>query len=131
MVRTILKGFRRHDAAARPLGALDWETVERMVRRLPRKTSLVLPKANLGVPPPYPRSRRGRPRGALRQFRDQRRRHSLHVKEFARHWVLHLDRFNPHAYPLRHLAVDWGYRRFVHLLQLLDGPSRPQPVEAE
>lgn len=130
MVRRILKGFRRQDDAARPLGALDWETAERMVRRLPRKTNLVLPKTNLDLPPPYPRSRRGRSRGALRQFRDQRRRYSLHVKEFARHWVLHLDRYNPHAHPLRHLAMDWGYSRFIHLLQLLDEPGRQRPVPA-
>lgn len=129
----------RLEAVSTPLAPLSWADVEAVARRLPAKTNLVVPKANLRDPPPWSRSRLGRSRGALRQFRCTRTRHNLHVKEFDRCWVVHVDRWNPHRHPVRHLFVDFGYKRFLHLAQVLGDALRvpeaapaptPAPVDA-
>lgn len=107
---------------------VDWTEVERLARRLPGKTNLVVPKGLLASPPPYVRTRLGRPRGALRQFRCHSRRGNLHVKEFDRHWIVHVDTWNPLWHPVRHLIVDHGFSTFLHLHEFLDRLAEPKPV---
>jgi len=108
--------------------AVDWPEVERLARRLPRKANLVVPKGVLAAPPPYSRSRLGRPRGALRQYRCLNFRGNLHVKEFERHWVVHVDSWNPLRHPVKHLLVDHGYKTFLHLHEFLEALAEPSPV---
>ena len=50
-------------------------------------------------------------RGAIRQYRDRRRRDSLHVLEYEDRFEVHLERFNPIYHPIEHLIYDapnWG-----------------------
>ena len=77
--------------------------------------SLVVPKTHVEAPPPYAPSRRGRSRGAVRQYRSSNAFQNLHVKEFQGHWVLHVDTWNPHTNLMRHLMVDRGYKRYQHI----------------
>jgi len=107
---------------------LDWVEVERLARRLPKKANLVVPKGLLSAAPPFGRTRLGRKRGALRQFRCLNRRGNLHVKEFERHWVVHVDAWNPLRHPLRHLLVDHGYSTFLHLHEFLEAIAEPAPT---
>ena len=51
-------------------------------------------------------------RGAKKQYRDNKRRDSLHVLVYEDYYEVHLDRFNPIYYPIEHLAYDapnWGF----------------------
>lgn len=107
---------------------LTWEDVERHVRALPAKTNLVIPKRAISGGPPHSESRRGRKRGALRQFRDDRASATLHIKEYDGHWVVHVDSWNPHKHLWRHLMVDRGYSRFMDVRGLV--PHLPEPVPA-
>lgn len=107
---------------------LDWIEVERLARRLPPKANLVVPKGVLTSSPPFSRTRLGRSRGALRQYRCLNRRGNLHVKEFERHWIVHVDTWNPLRHPVRHLMVDHGYSTFFHLHEFLAALAEPKPV---
>lgn len=104
---------------------LTWEDVERQVRRLPAKTNLVVPKRALDAGPPHGLSARGRKRGALRQFRDERPHATLHIKEYEGHWVVHVDTWNPHKHLWRHLLVDRGYSRFLDIRGLGAAVAKP------
>ena len=112
-----------------PAKILTWEEADRLVRTLPPKTNLVIPKSHLESEPLLRATQWGRGRGALRQYRDARGHQSLHVKEFDRHWVLHIDMWNPLVHTLRHLAVDRGFKTFLHLLDVL-APARPAATPA-
>jgi hypothetical protein len=95
-----------------------WTLVRELLEQLPAKMNLVIPKGSLTEAPPMRQSALGRKRGAIRQFRDARPSRSIHVKEYAGHWVCHLDAWNPHEHVVRHLMVDRGYSNFLHLFQL-------------
>lgn len=110
-----------------PRHKLSWLQLEEIARSLPRKTNLVVPREAVPDVPPYQRSRLGRPRGALRQFRCDNRSKNLHVKEYHDRWVVHVDYWNPHTNPVRHLLVDHGYKAFVHLFHVLE-ISNPAPT---
>ena len=108
------------DEAAR----LGWKGIEEIVRAMPARHNLVIPKDWQSERPPHELSRLGRRRGALRQYRDARPTQSLHVKEYEDRWIVHVDLWNPHHHVVRHVAVDRGYTRFVHLLHWLEhGPQ--------
>ncbi len=98
-------------------GRLDWGDVGELARSLPAKYNLVVPKTAVPEPPPYPTTRLGRPYGCQRQYRDGRARENLHIKEYDDRWVVHVDAFHPGKHVVRHLLVDRGYDRFVHLRQ--------------
>lgn len=95
--------------------ALSWVEIEGLARRLPAKTNLVVPKERVEPALPYARTRIGRPRGALRQFRCERARGNVHVKEYERHWVVHVDTYHPRHHPIRHILVDHGFVAMAHL----------------
>lgn len=126
MARRILARFVSLENAASASGPLSWDEAEALARKLQPKTNLVVPKARLAEEPPYNRSGLGRSRGALRQFRCHRPQYNLHIKEFEQHWVLHVDRWNPHLHALRHILVDRGFKEFLHIAEL-SLPS-PDPV---
>jgi hypothetical protein len=112
-------------------GAVDWNHLARIARRLPPKTNLVVPKSLVPQRPPHRRTRLGRRRGAACQYRDRRARRNLHVKEYPDRWVVHVDAYNPHVHLVRHLLLDHGYNRFLDLTTWLDEVTGgPQPVEA-
>lgn len=120
MVRKILRRLESQIGNQVAANLHDWKHVERLVLdHLPEKTNLVIPKSSLSSPPPHRRSRMGRGRGALRQYRDNRPQKSLHIKEYEDHWVVHADTWNPKSHPLRHLWVDHGYSEFLHLAHLV------------
>ncbi|HLE46685.1 MAG TPA: hypothetical protein VI818_00175 [Candidatus Thermoplasmatota archaeon] len=103
---------------------LGWPEIEAIVRELPARHNLVIPKSVTPEPPPHKTSPFGRKRGALRQFRDARPRDTLHIKEFPDRWIVHVDLWNPHHHMVRHIAIDRGYTRFIHLLHWLEhGPA--------
>ncbi len=116
---------------------LNWTELEDLTRSLPRKTNLVIPKHAVAAPPPYRRSRLGRSRGAVRQYRDRLRHQTIHVKEYHDRFVLHVDSWNPHTNPFRHLFIDHGYKAFVHLahlahiLDFVEEQPTPVPAPAE
>ena len=102
---------------------MDWAQIESIVRDMPARHNLVIPKSVTPHAPPLRTSRLGRKRRAIRQFRDNRCRDSLHIKEYKDRWIVHVDLWNPHHHTIRHLAVDRGYTRFIHLLHWLEyGP---------
>lgn len=94
---------------------MTWNEIEHIVRAMPARHNLVVSKVSTPEPPPFTTSRLGRRRGALRQFRDDRASNSLHIKEYADRWIVHTDDWNPRHHVMRHLAVDRGYTRFIHL----------------
>lgn len=112
---------------------LEWAEVEALARQLPAKSNLVVPKRVLSADPPHPSTRMGRSRGALRQFRCVNRRGNLHIKEFERHWIVHVDTWNPLRHPFRHLMVDHGFSKFLHLHEFLATAAlvAPAPVTAQ
>lgn len=124
MVRDILQSFQHLDAAPHVPSKMTWTEVESMTRSLEPKTNLVVPKSVLPDAPPYKRSGLGRKRGAERQFRCHRGHFNLHIKEFDSHWVVHVDRYNPHLHVVRHLMVDHGFRAFLHIAQILVMPVK-------
>lgn len=103
---------------------MTWKQIEDIVRAMPARHNLVIPKASTPDAPPFRTSRLGRRRGALRQYRDDRPRHSLHIKEYADRWIVHTDDWNPHHHMVRHLAIDRGYTRFIHLPHWLEHGDR-------
>lgn len=112
-------------------GRITWATVDALVRRLPAKTNLVVSKNLLARAPPHKRTRMGRSRGALAQYRCRNATGNLHVKEFDRHWVVHVDAFHPRYHPVRHLLVDHGYNRFLHFHEVFGALARaPMPMAA-
>jgi hypothetical protein len=119
-----LSTFQHLDTAAHVPARMNWSEVERMTRSLEPKTNLVVPKSVLPDAPPYKRSGLGRSRGADRQYRCHRGHFNLHIKEFLTHWVVHVDRYNPHRHVLRHLFVDHGFRAFLHVAQILVSPMK-------
>lgn len=129
MVHRILEAFSRRELEA-PTKSLTWKEADALVRTLPPKTNLVIPKTQLAPKPRLQKTPWGRGRGALCQYRDGRARHSLHVKEFEAHWVLHIDGWNPLRHVIRHLAVDRGFKEFLHVLDVL-APSEPAALPAE
>lgn len=109
--------------------ALSWADVERFARSLPARHNLVVPKSVLPNLPPHRPSWLGRRRGALKQYRCDQPGQNLHIKEYSDRWVVHVDRWNPHKKPFRHLLVDRGFRTFVALEAILAAPQ-PVPVPA-
>ena len=124
MVLDILQRFQHLDTAPHVPAKMTWDEVEAMTRSLKAKTNLVVPKSVLPDAPPYKRSLLGRKRGAARQFRCHRGHFNLHIKEFGSHWVVHVDRYNPHLHVVRHLMVDHGFRAFFHIAQILVMPVK-------
>lgn len=48
-----------------------------------------------------------KPTDAIASYRDMDARlESAHVHEYPGHWELHVDRFNPHYYPVEHVVAD-------------------------
>src|SRR5687768_11846088 len=130
MVRKILERLEATVGGQVAANLHDWNHVERLVlEHLPEKTNLVIPKSSLSARPPHRRSRMGRGRGALQQFRDERAHRSLHIKEYEDHWVVHADVWNPKHHPIRHLWVDHGYSEFLHLATLVPAVA-PVPAPA-
>lgn len=128
-MQKILSRYRAHDEEVLSWDPLDWSRAERWTRRLPPKTNLVVPRSHLDEVPPYRSSWMGRRRGAIGQYRCDRARGNLHIKEFPTHWVMHVDAFNPHRRLLHHLFIDHGYDRFFHLVDLFSWmEERPRPV---
>ena len=124
MVHHILESFQHLDEAPHVPDRISWAEVETMTRSLNPKTNLVVPKSVLPEAPPYRRSRLGRKRGADGQYRCHRGHFNLHIKEFASHWIVHVDRYNPHLHVFRHLFVDHGFRAFLHIAQILVMPVK-------
>lgn len=115
MVKKILQRLEE-EAAIRPNQVITtWQEADRLVRTLPARVNLVIPKSSLRAGPPFKRSFYGRGRGAKRQYRDANPTASLHVKEFDAHWIIHVDDWNPHHHVVRHLMIDRGYNQFLHL----------------
>src|SRR5688572_4638153 len=131
MAKDFLERLQTWDQATHVKGPVTWEQVENLTRSLEPKTNLVVPKALLGEAPPHQQSRLGRRRGADRQYRCHRGHLNLHIKEFDTHWVVHVDRWNPHLHVVRHLLVDRGFRTFLHIAQLFDPTPAPTPAPAE
>jgi len=103
---------------------MGWADIEEIVRDMPPRHNLVIPKSVTPEAPPHRTSPLGRKRGAIRQYRDHRPRDTLHIKEFPDRWIVHVDLWNPHHHMVRHLAIDRGYTRFIHLLHWLEhGPA--------
>jgi hypothetical protein len=130
MAKGILAALQHMDERSTSGGPLTWSRVESIARSLEPKTNLVVPKTVLADAPPYQRSPLGRLRGALRQFRCNRALENLHIKEFEGHWVVHVDRYNPHRHVMRHLAIDHGFRTFLHVAQLLIPPTWAEALDA-
>lgn len=107
---------------------ISWTDVERLARSLPPRHNLVVPKSALAQKPPHRRTWLGRSRGALKQYRCDQADQNLHIKEYADRWVVHVDRWNPHKAPLRHLLTDRGFKFFVPWELVRPMPS---PVPAE
>lgn len=94
---------------------LAWDAVDELARSLPAKHNLVIPKSAVAGPPPFSTTRLGRPYGCRRQYRCNRARQNLHVKEYDDRWVVHVDAYNPAKHAIRHLLLDHGFDRFVEL----------------
>lgn len=131
MVLDILQSFQHLDSSPQVPSKITWDEVEAMTRSLEPKTNLVVPKSVLLDTPPYRRSGLGRRRGAERQYRCHRGQFNLHIKEFLSHWVVHVDRYNPHLHVVRHLMVDHGFRAFLHIAQILVMPVRAGAIWVE
>ncbi|HLE47330.1 MAG TPA: hypothetical protein VI818_03455 [Candidatus Thermoplasmatota archaeon] len=130
MAKSFLSRFLHLEREAPAADPMSWNHAEALARKLAPKSNLVVPKARLSDAPPYPRSRLGRSRGALRQFRCHRSEYNLHIKEFEDHWVIHVDRWNPHLHAVRHILVDRGFKEFLHIAQLSAPSAVPTPVAA-
>ena len=130
MANRILARFLPLEKRAPSGGKLTWSEAEQLARKLTAKTNLVVPKARLEEAPPYKRSLLGRSRGALRQYRCHRPQYNLHIKEFESHWVLHVDRWNPHLHAVRHILVDRGFKQFLHIAELAGPTPAATPVAA-
>jgi hypothetical protein len=124
----LLSRYQWHDDAVRAWEPLSWRQAESWTRVLPAKTNLIVPRENLDAAPPFDESWMGRRRGALRQYRCKRRFGNLHIKEFPDHWVMHIDSWNPHKAPVRHLAIDHGFKHFLHLWDLVTHNPFEVPV---
>lgn len=128
-MRRLLSTYTTHDDEVHSWDPLSWAQAEHWTRRLPAKTNLVVPRSHLPQDPPYGKSVLGRRRGASRQFRCARAKNNLHVKEFADHWVMHVDAWNPHTNMVQHLLLDHGFKQFLHVVDLLSqADEQPVPV---
>ncbi len=133
-MRKLLSNYQDLDHKVLSWQPLTWKQAESWTRRLPEKTNLVVPRTHLPDETPYRKSALGRRRGALRQYRCHQAKGNLHIKEFEDHWVMHVDAYNPHTNMVQHLAVDRGFKTFLHLVDVLmhheEGSVQPVPVEA-
>lgn len=75
------------------------------------KEKAEIPKEVLpALPERFERTRLAkRPEGSLASYRDMNASlTSSHIHEYANHWELHVDCFNPHYRPVEHALVDTG-----------------------
>lgn len=94
-----------------PLTATSWTEAATLVRQLGDGTTARLPKADApSLPDDLPLRRSNVPwsvhRGAVTVFREDVPGPHLQVREYGDHWLVELDRHNPHYRPARHVAVD-------------------------
>ncbi|WP_255151399.1 hypothetical protein [Halorarius halobius] len=93
-----------------PLTAASWPEAVTLVRQLGAGTKARVPKS-AGSPPDDLRLRRSNVpwsvhRGAAAVYREDVPGEHLQVREYGDHWLVELDRHNPHYRPARHVAVD-------------------------
>jgi hypothetical protein len=86
-------------------GERPWRVFEEQVRGLPPTTDVAVPK-HISLPPHFAESPFSKDKGETRAFRENRAQNSLHVREYADRYTVHVDRYNPHHHPVRHLVFD-------------------------
>ena len=84
---------------------VDWESIREECRH--SGEMIKIPKSKtISLPPDFHESNLGLSKGAIRQYRDRRSTHSLHVHEFPDYFLAHVDTFNPEYHPVAHGMVD-------------------------
>lgn len=84
---------------------IDWENLRQECIRS-GKIIKVRREEALPLPPSCHETNLGLSKGAIRQYRDKRPTHSLHIHEFPDYFLVHTDAFNAEFHPVVHGVVD-------------------------
>ncbi len=84
-----------------------WKKYITQVRKLPYNTFLRVPKDAVdGLPENCAESHMAFKKGAEKTFRENVPVDSLHIREYADHYTLEVDHYNPHYNLLKHCITD-------------------------
>mgnify|MGYP000935742660 CR=1 FL=1 len=84
---------------------IDWELVREECVSTGKIVKIAKEKDYL-LPSFFHESNLGLSKGAIRQYRDERSTHTLHIHEFPDYFLAHVDAFNPEYHPVAHGFVD-------------------------
>lgn len=88
-----------------------WETALTIVRHLLPGAEVSVPKEAEPLLPATVSLRRSNVpwsihKGARTVYRENRPGDHVQIREYADHWTIQLDHYNPHYRPVRHVAID-------------------------